>query len=53
MGYQRKPNVNVSMCWQLNTEKKCVILDVTQAYATKKWIQDSGGTLYWFHPLPK
>jgi hypothetical protein len=42
--YQHKVNI----CWELNNKRKCVTLTKNEAYATRKWVEDNEGAVFWF-----
>ena len=44
--------VRVNMCWIVGEEKKCATLNKQEAYATREWVEDNDGTIFWFQPLP-
>jgi hypothetical protein len=47
----KEPRVKVNVCWETKTEKKCATLDKDKAYATKEWVENEGGFVYWFQPI--
>ena len=42
----------VNLCYEIRDEKKCVTLSKEEAYATKKWVEDNDGVLFWTQVLP-
>jgi len=48
----REPYIRVNICWELGDEKKCVTLSKNDAYATRDWVEEQGGCVYWFQALP-
>ncbi len=44
--------VRVNICWEVGEEKKCVTLSKDEAYATREWVEEQGGVVFWFQPLP-
>jgi hypothetical protein len=52
MKKRRQVNIRVNMCWEVGDEKKCVTLSKEEAYATKKWVEDNGGVIFWTQVLP-
>ena len=44
--------LRINMCWEVGDEKKCVTLSKEEAYATKKWVEDNGGVIFWTQVLP-
>jgi hypothetical protein len=43
--------IKVNICWEVGEEKKCVTLNKNEAYATKKWVNEQGGVVFWFQPI--
>jgi hypothetical protein len=43
--------VRVNLCYEVHDEKKCVTLSKEEAYATKKWVEDNDGCVWWFTAL--
>jgi|32_taG_2_1085360.scaffolds.fasta_scaffold11606_6 hypothetical protein len=43
--------IKVNICWEVGKEKKCVTLDKDKAYATKQWVDEQGGVVFWFQPV--
>ena len=41
----------VNLCYEINDEKKCVTLSKEEAYAIKKWVEDSDGVVFWTQVL--
>jgi hypothetical protein len=52
MKKDKNPRVRVNMCWIVGKEKKCVTLSKEEAYATRDWVEENDGTVFWFQPLP-
>jgi hypothetical protein len=48
----KNSRIRVNICWQVDEERKCVTLDKSDAYATRKWVEEKGGVVYWFQALP-
>lgn len=48
MKVKRDPYIRVHMCWETESEKKCVTLPKEQAYATRKWVEENKGVVWWF-----
>lgn len=44
--------IRVNICWEVGDEKKCVTLSKEEAYATRDWVEERGGTTFWFQALP-
>jgi hypothetical protein len=44
--------VRVNMCWEVGDEKKCATLNKEEAYATRKWVEENDGIVFWFQALP-
>ena len=51
MKKRRQVNIRVNMCWEVGKEKKCVTLSKEEAYATKKWVEDNDGVVFWSQVL--
>jgi hypothetical protein len=47
----RDPRILVNVCWAVNDEKKCVTMPKEEAYATRRWVEDNGGVIFWFDPV--
>lgn len=47
----KEPNLRVNICWEVGDEKKCVTLSKEEAYATKNWVEENDGMVYWFSPV--
>jgi hypothetical protein len=43
--------IRVNICWEVGEEKKCVTLSKDEAYATREWVDEQGGVVFWFQPL--
>jgi hypothetical protein len=52
MKKSRDPRIRVNMCWEVDGEKKCVTLSKEEAYATKKWVEERNGSVWWSQGLP-
>jgi hypothetical protein len=39
------------MCWEVGDEKKCATLSKEEAYATRKWVEDNDGVVFWSQVL--
>ena len=48
----KEPYIRVNICWELGEERKCVTLDKSDAYATREWVENNDGVVYWFQALP-
>ena len=48
----KEPHIRVNICWEVGEEKKCVTMSKEQAYATKEWVENNDGTVFWFQALP-
>jgi len=48
---KNKKEIKVNICWELGKEKKCVTLNKNEAYATKKWVDEQNGVVFWFQPV--
>jgi hypothetical protein len=48
----KEPCIRVNICWEIGDEKKCVTLSKEEAYATRDWVEERGGTTFWFQALP-
>ena len=48
----KEPYIRVNICWELGDEKKCVTLSKNDAYVTREWVEEKGGTVFWFQALP-
>jgi hypothetical protein len=44
--------IRVNICYEVGDEKKCVTLSKEEAYATKKWVEDNNGVVFWTQVLP-
>jgi len=51
MKIEQNPWVRVSLCYQLNKERKCVYVNKESAYKLRKEIEAQNGTIYWFQPV--
>ena len=47
---KNKP-IRVNICWELNEERKCETLEKNHAYATRRYVEDNEGVVFWFQPL--
>jgi hypothetical protein len=52
MKCKKDPHIRVNMCWEVNGEKKCVTLSKNNALATRDWVEQQNGTVFWFQALP-
>jgi hypothetical protein len=43
--------IRVNICYEVGDEKKCVTLSKEEAYATRKWVEESGGVVFWTQVL--
>ena len=48
----KEPYIRVNLCWQIGDDKKCVTLPKEHAYETRDWVEEQGGCVFWFQPLP-
>jgi hypothetical protein len=48
----KEPQIKVNICWQIGDDKKCVTLPKEHAYETRDWVEEQGGCVFWFQPLP-
>jgi hypothetical protein len=48
----KEPHIRVNMCWQVKDEKKCATLPKDVAYATRDWVEENDGCVFWFQALP-
>jgi hypothetical protein len=44
--------IRVNLCWEVGDEKKCATLSKEEAYATRKWVEDNNGVVFWSQVLP-
>lgn len=47
---KEKP-IRVNICWELNKERKCETLEKSHAYATRDYVEENDGVVFWFQPL--
>ena len=52
MKCKKDPRIRVNMCWEVGPEKKCVTLEKNNALATRDWVEEQGGVVFWFQALP-
>lgn len=52
MKCKKDPDIRVNMCWELKEEKKCVTLSKNDALATRDWVEEQSGVVFWFQALP-
>ena len=52
MKCKKDPHIRVNMCWEVKDEKKCVTLSKNDALATRDWVEEQGGVVFWFQALP-
>ena len=50
MNKKDKP-IRVNVCWELGATRKCETLNKDHAYATRKYIENNDGVVFWFQPL--
>jgi hypothetical protein len=43
----------VNICWEVENIKKCVTMSKEEAYATRKWVEEQKGVVWWFQGLPE
>jgi len=48
----KNSRTRVNICWHVGEERKCVTLDKSDAYATREWVEERSGVVYWFQALP-
>lgn len=48
---KKDKQIRVNICWELGAERKCETLNKDHAYATRKYIEDNDGVVFWFQPL--
>ena len=48
---KKEKQIRVNICWELGVERKCETLNKDHAYATRKYIEDNDGVVFWFQPL--
>jgi|TARA_E500000318_G_scaffold74946_2_gene69532 hypothetical protein len=48
---KNKKEIKVNICWEVGKEKKCATLNKNEAYATKKWVDEQNGVVFWFQPV--
>jgi hypothetical protein len=51
MTIKQNPWIRVSLCYQLNKERRCVCVNKEMAYKLRKEIEAQNGTIYWFQPV--
>ena len=51
MTIKQNPWIRVSLCYQLNKERRCVCINKEIAYKLRKEIEAQNGTIYWFQPV--
>ena len=52
MKCKKDPRIRVNMCWEVGEQKKCVTLSKNDALATRDWVEEQGGVVFWFQALP-
>lgn len=52
MKHTRDFRKRINMCWEVGDEKKCATLSKEEAYATRKWVEDNNGVVFWTQVLP-
>jgi|TARA_B100002051_G_scaffold245937_1_gene253664 hypothetical protein len=48
---KKDKQIRVNICWELGAERKCETLSKYHAYATRKYVEDNDGVVFWFQPL--
>jgi hypothetical protein len=48
---KRNYSHRINMCWEVGDEKKCATLSKEEAYATRKWVEDNDGVIFWTQVL--
>jgi hypothetical protein len=48
----KDPKIRVNICYELQDKAKCVTLPKEQAYATREWVEENDGVVFWFQPIP-
>lgn len=48
---KKKKPIRVNICWELNKKRKCETLEKDHAYATRKYVEENDGVVFWFQPL--
>ena len=43
--------IRVNLCWEVGDVKKCATLSKEEAYATRKWVEDNNGVVFWSQVL--
>lgn len=51
MKIKKDYNPYVNICWEVGDEKKCVTMSKEEAYATRKWVEEKDGVVFWFQPV--
>jgi hypothetical protein len=47
----KEPQIYVNICYETENEKKCVTLPKEEAYATRDWVEENDGVIFWFDPV--
>jgi hypothetical protein len=47
----KDPQIRVNICYHVGDEKKCVTLPKEEAYATRDWVEENDGVVFWFNPV--
>ena len=47
----KEPQIRVNICYHVRDEKKCVTLPKEEAYATRDWVEENDGIVFWFNPV--
>ena len=48
----KEHNIRINICWEVGNEKKCITMSKEEAYATKKWVENNNGVVFWTQVLP-
>ena len=51
MKHSKDSKIRVNLCWEVGDEKKCATLSKEEAYATRKWVEDNDGVVFWSQVL--
>jgi len=47
----KNKRIRVNICWEVDEERKCETLDKDHAYATRRWVEEKNGCVFWFQAL--
>lgn len=47
----KEPKIQVNICYETEKEKKCITLSKEDAYALRDFVEEKGGTVWWFTPV--